>query len=67
MIKNRREKRRREPVIIFSNTLIHTPPCPLLKKPFLLSKCQRSKHQKVRCGRVSVLDMYVKLSMREAK
>ena len=46
MIKNRWEKRRREPAIIFSNTLIHTPPCLFLKKAFSPVKMSKVKTSK---------------------
>ena len=51
--KKRREERKGGPLSIFLNTFIQTllSQCP--KKPFLMSKCQISNLQKVRCRRVS--------------
>ena len=42
---------KRASVSIFCNTSIHPVPRPLPEKPFLVSKCQISKRQKVRCRR----------------
>ena len=42
---------KRANVSIFCNTSIHLVPRPLPEKPFLVSKCQISKRQKVRCSR----------------
>ena len=49
----RREERRWVPVSIFSNTSVYPLPCQLPEKLFLVSKCQMSKCQTVRCRRNS--------------
>ena len=49
----RREERRWVPVSIFSNTSVYPLPCQLPEKLFLVSKCQMSKCQTVRCRRDS--------------
>jgi len=51
-MRGQREQSREEPVSIFSNTSIHPLPHPLSERPFLESKCQMSKRQKVQCRRV---------------